>query len=510
MRLLFTFLAILIVSISFASEIKIKKGEFGEKSLFAQRFTTANKERVYELKYMGYRKYSIHVSNLTDYKEIAQESLISSKSDQSGVLTGKHKPVGLLASNNDAFLITSEKEGITKTYYKTKINSDGKLEESNELYQVNVKDKNTSEWYRSVYSQDKSKRFLAYSVEHKDGDHILSGALFDENFEKLKDVKVRIKDAFGVTSLKLTNNGTLVLSSSIIVHTESNGNKTEKEVYRVISHNCIKNRTNRYNCTVPGKYISDYGIEISTDQNTVIFTAMFGYEDGLEGGTDDANGIYTVMLDLNDQKKEIINHRDFTTEEATAIFGKKRDVKKGKGIGKWYVLKSIEPLSDGSFWAIFEFAQIKIYDNNQMLYVRNNLVASLISSEGEIKLIEHIEKNQLVSMLEITSITTTVINDKLHIFYNGHIDNVKDGVSKKLGSMNNTGLYKHVLTKTGKHMVELINTYADFSGVFMIYDAYKLTPNKLIVQTIKQNKMGGFGPYLSTRVTTSVGGIFIR
>jgi hypothetical protein len=322
--------------------------------------------------------------------------------------------------------------------------------------------------YNFVMSRDSSKLLIFSNLPNKDKDNeLFTCTVLNEKFQVLWQRKIEIPYAdklFAIKDFTLSNNGDVYVLGKLFadkVRDVKHNNINFK--HQVIGFKKNGNDKSIYDINLPNKFITDMRITINNSDNLICAGFYAITEEGKKQKQKTyrtVDGIYNLVIDGN-TKNIITNNtedfdKDFYLQNLTDRGAKKAKKKLDKGKDADVLDFDIDNLiikEDGGVVMVGEQYRM-IVDEVQMTngdgtsggssivyhYMYNEILIVNIKPTGEIDWYKRIPKFQHTTNDGgyFSSYSLMVQKDKLHFFYNDHVDNIsfKDNKGKRVNWSN--------------------------------------------------------------------------
>jgi len=398
---------------------------------------------------LGYTRASRKGFNIVkySYNELQVQNeypLIGKSNGASNIIDNDYTFNDFIVLKNKTYVGVSmyNKKTDLNSFYAQEINDNGKLTgKLKKLSDISSKSKRNAGAFDIYTSKDSVKLLMINNPPfEKYADEKFGFKIFDENLKEINNLEISLpyKDkVFSVQDYTLSKDGNIYMLSKVELEKKEKQKDEAGYYYEIISINPTnKGQVTEYKISLPQKYITDLSY---TEEGKYIICAGFYNNIEVKGRShDEINGIF--YLRINKETKEIDSKgmkelgKSFIAELTT-----ERKANKGRGISSNFQLENFIQKDNGGAILIAENSYdyqvttcttdpktgaTSCHTDNH--YVRNNIIAININSDGSIKWYTNIPKYQhTVNDGGIySSYMLSTAKDKMFFIYNDNPQNL--------------------------------------------------------------------------------------
>lgn len=429
--------------------------------------------------------------------------VIDGKKTTATCISKKFDPEGLYKVGSKVYLLASaiEKKSDKYTLVAKEVDKNGKLKgKLLELSTIKIISKRKSGNFWIYTSDDESKLFVLGNLPYKKNENEkFSLKIFGEDLKSIKkmDFTMPYKDEdFGLDQALVTNDGQVFLFGEHFFKSKSKTKGQDESEYVMVGVDPHKEKTTDFKIKLPNKDIVTIGMSVSKDQNEIHCLGFYSDLKGKKSYGKDSDGIFNLTISTDTYEVIKTNTKKFDGDILSALKVSKKKKKKKKqkaskdGISNNYEFREILPLSDGSYWAFFEYYnvyEVCTTDSNgntkcRTHYVYGSIIMCKVLPDGTIQQITHVHKNQhtVDDGGFRSSYTAVEKDDEVILLYNDHQENIASDISKSLPGTKKMALFAVKVKDDGSVQKEIMRHYKTDKGVFIPKHAVYLSKGELV------------------------------
>ncbi len=386
------------------------------------------------------------------------------------------------------------------SFYAQEISDEGKLTgEMKKLSEISSKSRINAGAFEVIESEDSSKILMVNNPPfEKYGNEKFGFKIFDEQLNEINNLEVALpyKDKFfSVKDYILSKDGNIYMLSSVELEKKAKEKGEAGYYYEIVAISpANQGQVTEYKISLPKKYITD--VSYKEDGKYLICAGFYNNIEVKGWSRDEINGIF--YLRINKETKEIESKGIKELDKSfIAELTSDRKANKGRGISSNFKLENFIQKDDGGAILIAENSYNYTVQRcntdpktgsttcrTDYHYVRNNIIAININSDGSIKWYTNIPKYQhtINDGGVYSSYMLSTAKDKIYFIYN---DNPKNLDPTKVASVKDI----RPMGRAEKSTAALISLSED--GTFNKKAMFSNKENKVTLLPKYYKKVGG-------------------
>lgn len=477
--LLFSALSASEVSVTYSPDIKsFSTAVFGS-AIVEDRMLTLRRDK---------GGYTLFVNDAQSLNLVATVPVINKKKQAGKCLDKVYEPGTMITLDGTAYLLVTflDKKKDENILYAHKLTKDGQLDGNLiQLATIKIESKSNRGSFRIELSVDRKKLVVVAnpSFDRKSKESF-GFTIFDAKLNTIKKMKVDLPyedENFTLGKFLILDNGNVYIMGEHVFERKEKVKGQDASEFVIVSINISTEKTTDFKIKVPNRNITSIGMDLSKDQSKIYCLGFYSDIDKKSKNVGkDTDGVFNLMLDTETNEVTAKDFYEFTVDFVNELLGKsKKKAKKSdedEGIANSFEMRTISPLSDGSFWATFEnhYTYERCNTNSQgkttcrTYYVFGDIIACKVDANGKISKVSFLEKSQTtVNQEGSSSFITIQKDDKVFILYNDDVDNINEMKDPTGYAPNQLALFKAELMPDGTFKKSIVKRYEEDRRIFV-------------------------------------------